>query len=184
VKLRPCDKRHLIGRWQHAIDGDEFEYRIEGDWAGSKHSLAASAVSKHGQGTLLAAVGPDTEPATALSPDQREFVEQCVHPTLRIDQLIALGPIGATKWGDRTMGNVEKVNIERWTVGELDLLELSIRVKQKDQENDEDFESGVGRKQQQLQAAVRAAGVRIAEREENKTQLVMTTLAQMRLADH
>ncbi|MFG1932665.1 hypothetical protein ACGFK1_18780 [Mycobacterium sp. NPDC048908] len=184
VKLRPCDERNLVGRWQHGIEGEEFEYRIEGDWAGSRHSVAASAVGKHGQGALLAAVGQDAEPATVLSRDQREFVEQCVHPTVCLDRLIALGPIAATKWADRTIGNVEKVCIERWTVGDLDLLELSIRVKQKDEENAEDFESRVGQKQRQLQAAVRADGVQIADREENKTQLVMNTLAGLRLVDH
>jgi hypothetical protein len=183
VKLRPCDRRHLIGRWEHAFDGDEFEYRIEGDWAGSRHSLAGSAVSKQRQGALLASMGPDAEPASALHRDHREFVEQCVHPAVQINRLIALGPIGATKWSERTIADVQKVNIERWAVGELDLLELSIRVKQKDDENAKDFESRVSQKQQQLQAAVRAAGVQIAERAANKTQLVMTTLARMRLSD-
>jgi hypothetical protein len=183
VKLRPCDRRHLIGPWEHKFDVEGFEYRVEGDWAGSRHSLAASAVSKHAQGALLGAVSDDAEAAKALHPDHRHFVEQCVHPAVRIDRLIALGPIGATKWGDRTVGDVDKVNIERWTVGDLDLLELSIRVKQKDQENAEEFKSRASQQQQELQAAVRAAGVQIAEREENKTQRVMTALAKLRLAD-
>jgi hypothetical protein len=183
VKLRPCDRRHLIGRWHHKFDSGAFEYRIEGDWAGNRHSLAASAVTKHGQGALLGAVSDTAEPASALHPDHREFVEQCVHPTVGIDRLIALGSIDATKWSERTVGDVEKVNIERWIVGDLDLLELSIRVKQQDRESDEEFESRASQKQRGLHAAVRRAGVEISDREENKTQLVMTTLAKLRLED-
>jgi len=183
VKLRPCDQRHLIGRWERSFGGEGFDYRVEGDWAGTRHSLAASAVNKHGPGALLGAVGDDAEPAGALDPEQREFLEQCVHPTARVDRLIALGPIAATKWSEQAVGTVEKVNVERWAVGELDLLELSIRVKPKDREHVKDFESRATQKQRDLHAAVQAVGVEIAERAENKTQLVMTTLAELRLKD-
>jgi hypothetical protein len=48
VKLGPCRRRQLVDQWtrSHPKDRDGFEYKIERDWAGDRHVLAASAVAQ------------------------------------------------------------------------------------------------------------------------------------------
>ncbi len=133
--------------------------------------------------------------AQALTADQRQFFEACArqgppltdssavpqqavdsaHSRLQIDNLVAFGPITSTKWTDVAIGEVD-VNMERWTVGDLDLLELSLRVKPKASEDAPELESRAARKLEKLQAAVRSQGLAIADECENKTQRVMAAL--------
>lgn len=195
VKLRPCLQSQLIGRWATPFGIGTLDYRIEGDWSTQRHVLAASAVVEHPQGSLLDAVRTGADAAQPLTADQRQFFEACArqvppltdspavprqavdsaHSRLQIDNLVAFGPIASTKWTDVAIGEVD-VNMERWTVGDLDLLELSLRVKPKASENAPDFESRAARKLEKLQAAVRSQGLAIADESENKTQRVMAAL--------
>ena len=175
AKLRPCTEAQLVDRWSAPFDTKSFEYRIEGDWSGQRRVLAASAVSKRPQGSLLDAVKADVDAAAALSADQREFLDACV-PGVRIDRLLALGSISSTKYSDLPLDDLD-VNMERWTVADLDFLELSIRVKSKDDETADEFESRAERKQKKLEKAVRHRGLVISEHHENKTKRVLTALA-------
>jgi hypothetical protein len=175
VKLRPCTQEQLVESWSAPSKTASLEYRIEGDWSGQRRSLAASAVSKRPQGSLLDAVKTDIDAAAAVSADQREFLATCA-PGVRIDGLRALGPISATKFSDLSLGDLD-VNMERWTVADLDFLEVSIRVEPKDGESADEFELRVERKQKKLEKKVREHGVVISDRHENKTKIVLTALA-------
>jgi len=70
-------------------------------------------------------------------------------PGVRIDRLLALGSISSTKYPDLPLDDLD-VNMERWTVADLDFLELSIRVKSKDDETADEFQSRAERKQKKL----------------------------------
>lgn len=175
LKLRPCTKEQLVGRFSSPFDGESFEYKIEQDWSGSRHVLSASATRSHPQGALLDAVAQGADAATPLDARQLRFLQECA-PAVHITGLVALGPISSTKFDDVPLDDLE-VDMERWSVADLDFLELSIRVKPKDDENDDEFEARAKRKQKKLESAVRDRGVVISENPENKTRRVLTALA-------
>lgn len=186
AKLRPCAPEQLMEPWAAPWPKTEsFEYRIEGDWSGDRQSLAASAVIKPPQGSLLDAVRENMDAAAALSADQREFLAACA-PGVDIDGLRALGPISATKYSDVPLDDHLDVNMERWTVDDLDFLEVSIKVEPNDDESDDEFTARVKRKQKKLEKEIRDRRVAISDLQENKTQMVLTALAKtarLRLAD-
>lgn len=174
VKLRPCTKAQLVGRFSNPFDRESFEYKIEEDWSGSRRVLSASATRAHPQGALLNAVAPEADAAAPLDARQLHFLQECA-PAVHITGLVALGPIASTKFNDVPLDDLE-VDLERWTVADLDFLELSIRVKPKDGEKAHEFETRAKRKQKKLESAVRDRGVVISENPENKTRRVLTTL--------
>jgi hypothetical protein len=177
LKLRPCDEQQLVGKWSDSFEEESFKYRIEGDWSGSRHVLAASAVSNQPQDSLLDTVAMGVDAAIPLDDNQRQFFDDCARPGVHADRLVALGPIAATKWSELKFGELD-VNMERWTVADLDFLELSIRVKPKGGETVDTFESRAAAKQQELHQAVIDRGTAISERRENKTQRVLAALAE------
>lgn len=90
--------------------------------------------------------------------------------------LVALGPIVSTKWAGVRIGDID-VNVERWTVAELDFLELSIRVKRKDDDHEEDFLDRALRHQTRLLDVIAEVGLEIDTNPENKTRRVLTAIA-------
>ena len=56
------------------------------------------------------------------------FLRACTGLPLETTALTVLGPVAATKWSKVRVGDVRKVNAERWQVGGLDFLELSRKV--------------------------------------------------------
>ncbi|PWJ05357.1 hypothetical protein DKG34_21310 [Streptomyces sp. NWU49] len=174
VKLRPCAKGQLVGRFSSPFDEESFEYKIEEDWSGNRQVVAASATSSHPQGVLLDSVAPGADAAAPLTARQLQFFRACV-PALHATGLVALGPIASTKFSDVPLDDLE-VDLERWTVADLDFLELSIRVKLKDEEKADEFEARAKRKQRKLESAVMDHGLVISENPETKTRRVITTL--------
>ena len=177
AKLRPCEQAQLRDGWTDDFDRNGVEYRIEGDWSGQHHSLAASAVSTFGQGSQ-SQVGGAPLHEQALTSSQRDFLAQCAKVAVSVTNLIALGPIASTKWSDVKVGDIT-VNAERWTVADLDFLELSIRAKTKDHDTAGDFEARALKHQARLLKAIDRMGLQIAANTDNKTQRVLTTLASL-----
>ncbi|MFE1879949.1 hypothetical protein [Streptomyces diastatochromogenes] len=175
VKLRPCTEAQLVGQFSSPFDRESFEYKVEKDWSGSRRVLSASATCTRPQGALLYAVAPGANAAASLDDRQQQFLQKCA-PTVHITELAALGPISSTKFNNVPLDDLE-VDLERWSVADLDFLELSIRVKPKDDEKADEFEARAKRKQKKLESAVRDRGVVISENPENKTRRVLTTLA-------
>ncbi|MBX9362841.1 hypothetical protein K4G64_16885 [Streptomyces sp. WAC04114] len=175
VKLRPCTTEQLSGRFSAPFDKESFEYKIEEDWSGMRRALSASATRTHPQGALLHAVAPGADAAAPLDTLQLRFLQECAH-AVRITGLDALGPIASTKLNNVPLDDLE-VDFERWTVLDLDFLELSIRVKPKRGEESHEFEERAERKQKKLESAVQDRGVVISENPENKTRRVLTALA-------
>ncbi|GAA4335578.1 hypothetical protein GCM10023086_68170 [Streptomyces venetus] len=175
VKLRPCTREQLVGRFSGPFDADPLTYKIEHDWSGNQHVLAASLTHGHPPGTLSDAVAPGADPGAPIDAVQDQFLHAC-KPTVRIDGLIALGPILSTKVDDVPLDDLE-VDLEAWSVAGMDFLEASIRVKPKDEDDAEKLDKRAERKQRKLEDAVRERGVVLSEHPGNKTGRVLTALA-------
>ena len=57
AKLRPVDAEQLTKQWSEPFKQEPLKYRIEGDWSGDRHVLAASAETSHPEGSLSEFVG-------------------------------------------------------------------------------------------------------------------------------
>jgi hypothetical protein len=178
VKLAPCVERQLVGRWMAPFETKLLVYRIEGQWSGHRRGLAASAVSQRVQGSLLEVVGAYADPAETITIKQRQFLNECAPPDVRLDRLVALGPIDATKWSDVAIAGFT-VNVERWKTSELDMVELSLRVSPRGDEPPAEFETRVAAELRRLEAAVGDLGLRIDCDDDTKTARVLASLARI-----
>ncbi|MES4889093.1 hypothetical protein [Streptomyces sp. NPDC096012] len=175
VKLRPCTRDQLVGQFLEAFELVPFTYRIEQDWSGENRVLAASLVHVHPAGTLAGAVEAGADPAASIDSVQDQFLHACARP-VRLDRLVALGPILSTKADDVPLGDLD-VDLEVWSVAGLKFLEASMRVKPKDHEKAGEFAARAERRQRKLEDAVRDRGVTPSEHPESKTRRVLTALA-------
>jgi hypothetical protein len=167
VKLRPCRRTQLTPEWADGFkSGNRFEYRVEADWAGPRRSLAASAVLELDSG-LIHAVAEGADAGILFNGKQQDFIRDCADLRITLGGLTPLGPVRAMKWKNIPVGEFG-TNIERWTAGDLDFLEVSYRT-----------ESGAAQEQLRLEAAVRALGVAIDDDRESKTRRVLAELARM-----
>ncbi|MDX3783438.1 hypothetical protein [Streptomyces europaeiscabiei] len=176
VKLRPCTREMLVGRFSAPFDGEPFTYKIEEDWSANRRVLAASLVHTHPSAALSGAVEQGADPAAPIDAVQDQFLHACA-PAVRLDGLVALGPILSTKADDVPLDDLD-VDLEAWSVAGLEFLEASIRVKPKDADDTEELTARAERKQRKLEDAVRERGVTVSEHPESKTRRVLTALAQ------
>jgi hypothetical protein len=127
VKLRPCRRSQLTEGWLGAEKGDGWKLRVEEDWAGARRTLAVSCVADLPE-RRLAAAWEGKEPVGRLfCGGQWRFLADCAGTPVNLDALTLLAPVAATRWEDVRVEDVEDVVVERWTVGELDFLELSLK---------------------------------------------------------
>jgi hypothetical protein len=172
VKLRPCRRTQLTPEWAHDFQrGDSFTYRVEADWTGSRRSLAASAVQDLGSGLIDSVTSEGADAGILFDGKQQEFLRECGDLRVALAGLVALGPIKVRKWNDVEIGGLN-ANIERWTIGNLDFLEISFR-----------STSGAAEQQLRLEGAIRALGLPIDENPESKTRRVLAGLAGMASQD-
>lgn len=130
IKLRPSRRTQLVDEWRVTDDtNDGWTYRIEGDWTGDRRVLSASLVTELAANGIAAALAA---PQAALSARQLRFIRACTGLPLEPAALTVLGPVTATKWSKVRVGDVRKINAERWQVGGLDFLELSRKVDSSD----------------------------------------------------
>jgi hypothetical protein len=129
VKLRPCRRSQLTDRWLAAEegkteDGDEWEVKVEADWSGHRRVLAASHTTDRPEGTVG---GERPSAADLLVPEQREFLRDCSPIAINLETLTLLPPVTATRWRsvDAAPAGLD-LRAERWTIGDLDFLELSL----------------------------------------------------------
>ncbi|ELP62158.1 hypothetical protein ACKI1I_28830 [Streptomyces turgidiscabies] len=174
VKLRPCTRKQLVGRFSAPFGAEPFTYRIEEDWSVNHRVLAASLVHGHAPGALLDAVIPGADPTAPIDAVQNQFLHACA-PAVQLGGLVALGPIRATKVDDVPLGDL-KVDLEAWSVAGLEFLETSIRVKPKDEDDAQRFTTRAEHKQRKLEETVRGHGVALSEHPENKTRRVLNAL--------
>ncbi|MGW5521927.1 hypothetical protein [Gordonia sp. NPDC003950] len=127
VRLRPCPPDRLVGKWVAPFADDNLMYRLTGDWCGSHRAMAASVVSRRNPGSVGTAVADGIDPAHLLDSAQRQFLVTCTPAGVPIDHLMRLGPIDSSRWSGISLDGVG-IEVERWTVPEVDLLEISAMV--------------------------------------------------------
>lgn len=164
VKLRPCDGGQLTRRWLKADKGDDWNFRVESDWAGPNQTTSASLEAKIEEDAADAVLREGN--GVPLTPDQRRFLDDCARMRVDLSQLSPLGPIDGTKW-DLTLKGQE-IAAEQWVVGDrLRFLELSIRVTPEE----------APAAQQALEKLLRKRSIDLDSVHETKTRMVMEYLA-------
>src|SRR4051794_31789274 len=127
VKLRPCRWTQLSDAFLTNWTKDDAELKIEADWAGPKHGLAASLTVDWADGRVRE-VNAGTRPASDLfTPVQQDFLARCGREPVNLAAISALPAFRATRWDAIAAGAGLSIRPERWTLpGGDDFLELSI----------------------------------------------------------
>lgn len=125
AKLRPWRGSQLIDRWLTETD----KLKVEADWAGRRKVLAASHTDDRPT-QVISDVGQGQRSVTDLfTKQQRQFLGDCAGIRVNLDTLTMLAPVAAMRWKTVSVAPPDlSVRAERWTVGDLDFLELSIAV--------------------------------------------------------
>jgi hypothetical protein len=127
VKLRPCRRSQLAESWLGAENGDGWKLRIEEDWAGTRRALATSCVADLPRRRIAAAWDGKEPVGRLFNGGQWRFLSDCAGMPINLDALTLLPPVEATRWEEVRVREVGDVVAERWTIDELDFLELSIK---------------------------------------------------------
>ena len=166
VKLRPCRRSQVTEQWlDEGPDGRTV--KIEEDWAGSRRVLAVSCVSKVSPGRIESARAGPGALRRLFNEDQERFLSDCAGMPINLEALTLLPSIAATKWERIRIRSVADVVAERWTIDDLDFLELSIRA---------DTVAEARTKQENLEREIRALDLEPDNASESKTERVLTHL--------
>ena len=173
VKLRPFRASQLTDRW---LRDTTKALKIEADWAGSRHVLAASHTEDQKE-ALIPAVAAKERPFTDLfTGPQLEFLTECVGAPINLNAVTVLPPVTAFRWGKKVIIGPPELGLraERWTVDDLDFLELSAVV---------DADGGISKaiegattKQAEILTFVNSLGLSVPEDQETKTRQVLNHL--------
>jgi hypothetical protein len=138
--------------------------KLEGDWVGERHLLAASLDGKIEGGRIEEVVAEQPQQVKRLlSAEQRALAEEWLLP---LDEVQLLGPVRAAKWRPG-MGELGDVAAELWEVGDrLRFLELSVLAK----------DDPLGH-QQRLDELVRSHSLEVDPEAETKTRTVLEHFA-------
>jgi hypothetical protein len=171
VKLRPCRWSQLTSDWLDKEAGDGWKLRVEQDWAGSRRVLAASCVSDLPEGRIASVRNEEKPPARRLfSEGQEQFLSDCAGMRINLDALTLLPPIAATRWEDVEIDDVKDIVVERWKVGNLDFLELSLK---------KDAVEEAKEAQAELELAMTRLGLERDDEQKSKTEQVLAYLARL-----
>ncbi len=143
--------------------------KVEADWSGEQRSLAASCCSADRAGGVVHDAGRGRRSVVELfTAHQVTFLQDCAGVPVDLGTLTVLPPVAATRWKevDAALRELE-VRAERWTVGDLDFLELSVVA-----EIDE-----ARTKQAALTRYVRSLDLAVNQGQDSKTRQVVGYLA-------
>jgi hypothetical protein len=137
VKFRPARRSQLTDSWlatKKSADGNlESELKVEEDWAGERRVLSISHTADRPDGRVAAVAAGERDINALLTDDQRRLIEECAGTFVNLATLTMLPAVSATRWATFAVpapgGPALDVRAERWTVQDLDFLELSIVVK-------------------------------------------------------
>jgi hypothetical protein len=123
IKLRPCRSSQLIDRWLE----DTKKLKVEADWAPDRRVLAVSHTEKKQKSVISAVVSKQRPFIELFTKQQLDFLVDCAGATINLSTLTVLPPVTAIRWGKNvSVGPPElELRAERWTVDDLDFLELS-----------------------------------------------------------
>jgi len=164
VKLRPCRRSQLPDRWLAAEKGDDWELKVEADWAGRRQVLAASLTADRREDVVAQEPGSVEK---LFIDEQLAFLRDCATTAVNLRALTLLPPVTATRWGsvEGTPPGLD-VRAERWVVGDLDFLELSAVAGLQE----------ATATQERLGVFVRSLGIAAPEEQETKTRQVLQRL--------
>jgi hypothetical protein len=168
TKLRPCRSSQFTDHW---LENTE-KLKVEADWAGNRHVLAASHTEKP-QKSVIPAVVAKQRPLDLFTADQLDFLADCAGASINLGTLTVLPPVTAARWGKKvTVGPPElELRAERWTVDDLDWLELSAVAAVRD----------ASAKQAAILEFVNSLGLSVPQDQEPKTRQVMNHLVRSSL---
>lgn len=126
IKLRPGRRSQLTPYWLEQHETDDWELKVEADWSGDRRVLAA-ALTADRPGDRIADVRAGRLPLSQLFHDgQQRFLADGSPIRINLDVLTLLPPVTAVRWPEFEVDPKLSVRAERWTVDDLDFLELSI----------------------------------------------------------
>ena len=136
VKFRPGRRSQLTDSWLATTkdtDGDlDAEFKVEEDWAGERRMLSISLTAERPKGLVAAVAAGERRIGALLSHDQRRLIDECAGTLVNLAALTMLPAVSAMRWPTFAVagpgGSAMDVRAERWTVQDLDFLELSIAV--------------------------------------------------------
>jgi hypothetical protein len=171
VKLRPCRRSQLARRW---LDGDAPEagmVKVEQDWSGPRRVLSVSCRAVHPSGSVAAVRDGDAPLRSLLTKTQRQFLDDCAPIRVNIDALTLLPGVRARRWKPVEIAGVDAdVDLERWTMEDLDFLEFSVKL---------DSVHRAEAAQRRLDAELQKRRVPTSSARETKTALVLGRLVEL-----
>jgi hypothetical protein len=135
VKFRPGRRSQLTDSWLATTkdtDGDlDSELKVEEDWAGER-KLSISLTTERPKGLVAAVAAGERGVDALLAHDQRRLIDECAGVLVNLAALTMLPAVSAMRWPTFAApgpgGSALDVRAERWTVHDLDFLELSIAI--------------------------------------------------------
>jgi hypothetical protein len=168
VKLRPCRGSQLTDHWVKETD----KLKVEADWAGDRHVLAASHTDKRPQALIPTVVAKQLPFKDLFTEQQLAFLVDCASVTINLDALTVLPPVTAVRWKNIAAAPQELgLRAERWTVADLDFLELSAVAPVEE----------AASKQDAIHHFLSSLGLEIPDEREPKTRQVMEHLVRISL---
>jgi hypothetical protein len=158
--------------WRRRTDALGKDAKIEGDWVGDHHLVAASLDSEVEGGRLdeVVAAGRPHQVERLFSGEQARLAAELL---LGFDGLELLGPVDAWKWKLTFEGLEDDLAAELWKANhDLRFLELSTRAKE-----------DPGAAQRRLDEIVRDAGLQVDPDQETKTRTVLKHFAKAAAGD-
>ena len=139
-EFRPGRRSQLTDPWlamTTTADGDlDAELKVEEDWAGERRVLSISLTADRPKGLVAAAAAGERSIGALLNHDQRRLIDECAGTVVNLATLTMLPAVSAMRWPTFTVpgpgASAMDVRAERWTVNDLDFLELSIAVEVQD----------------------------------------------------
>ena len=136
VKFRPGRRSQLTDSWlatTKTAHGDlDAEFKVEEDWAGERRVLSISLTAERPKGLVAAVAAGERDVGALLTDDQRRLIDECAGTLVNLAALTMLPAVSAMRWPTFAVpgqgGPALDVRAERWTVHDLDFLELSIAV--------------------------------------------------------
>ncbi|MBM2614740.1 hypothetical protein JIG36_04120 [Actinoplanes sp. LDG1-06] len=136
VKFRPGRRSQLTDAWLGTTTTShgnlKSEFKVEADWAGDRRTLALSLTADRPKDLVAGVAAGERSVRALFTDDQKRLLDQCAGFPLNLDVLTVLPPIAARRWPTFAVNEPHRppldVRAERWTVGDLDFLELSISV--------------------------------------------------------
>jgi hypothetical protein len=83
----------------------------------------------HPSGFIAAVRDGDAPTRSLFTKTQRQFLDDCASIRVNLDELTLLPGVTARRWKPVAIGGIDAdVDLERWTVDDLDFLEFSVKL--------------------------------------------------------